>query len=92
MWCPIIIIYQLNINIDLEIEHKVEKRKKKWSRKDSDQIGQLPKLCLIDFFSMFHYFWGLSIDLGMKKQCAVMSFPEEKKKGVKRLLSSTNVS
>lgn len=61
--------------------------------KDSDQIGQLSKLCLIDIFPVFHYFWGLSVALGTEKQCAVMSFPKEgEKKAVKRLLSSTNVS
>lgn len=60
------------------MEQKVEKEKKNGVVvKDSDQIGQLSKLCLIDFFPVFHYFWGLSVALGTEKQCAVMSFPEE---------------
>lgn len=84
----------MNINIDLN-GTKSRKEKKRVLVKDSDQIGQLSKLRLIDFFSMFHYFWGLSVVLRTEKQCAVMSFPEEKrgkKKQLKGFLSSTNVS
>lgn len=61
--------------------------------KDGDQIGQLSKLCLIDFFfSCVSLFLGSVICSG-ERNCALMSFPEEgEKKAVKRLLSSANVS
>lgn len=77
---PVIIVYQLNIHRSLN-ETKGRKGKKNGVVvKDSDQIGQLSKLCLIDICSVFHYFWGLSVALGTEKQCAVMSFPKEEGK------------
>lgn len=49
--------------------------------KDSGQIGQLSKLCLIDFFFFLCFIIsGACQLLWGEKQCAVMSFPEEGKK------------
>lgn len=75
------------------MEQKVEKKKYGVVVKDSDQIGQLSKFCLIDFFfSVFHFFWGLSVALG-RELCSYEFYRGgENKKAVKRLLSSTNVS
>lgn len=76
-------------------EQKVEKSERYGIMvKDSDQIGQLSKLCLTDFFLRFIISGACQLLWG-EKSCTVMSFPEvgrEKKRAVKRLLSSTNVS
>lgn len=66
------------------MEQKVEKKKYGVVVKDSDQIGQLSKFCLIDFFFFLCFIFSGACQLLWGENCALMSFIEEGK--IKRQL------
>ena len=95
-WCPILTIYQMNINIIFKWNKKQKRKKYGVTVRDSDQIGQLSKLCLIDvsffFFFLCFIILGACQLLWGEKLCSHEFSRGGEKKAVKRLLSSTNVS